>query len=89
MEEELVKYSFNLFINTKSGGGWGTTYLEKYKKKSAFMYQGKHEIEIYLYDMVDSKDRKKGLSHCQKALKNNKKLYVVICGGDGTILWVV
>lgn len=45
-------------------------------------------------DLFDAEDRQKGLERMKKALnkverKGKGRVTAVICGGDGTVLWVV
>lgn len=39
--------------------------------------------------MCDIEHRRMGLTHLAQTLQQNHPAYVIICGGDGTILWVV
>jgi diacylglycerol kinase (ATP) len=39
--------------------------------------------------MKDGEDKKVGFSKLKKALDEKKEPILVICGGDGTVMWVV
>lgn len=39
--------------------------------------------------MKEAEDKKVGFSKLKKALEEKKEPILVICGGDGTVMWVV
>ena len=83
----LITY-YLLFVNTVSGGGIGRSYLTLKNKKVKFKNTNGATTQIYLYDLLVQSDRKKGYKKAVE-LTRNDQVNVVICGGDGTILWVV
>ena len=39
--------------------------------------------------MRDNGDKSKGLSLIKEEINQNRRIILVICGGDGTVMWVV
>lgn len=83
------EHHFLLFINSRSGGCKGKEYLTlgenrlKLKSKQGFY------VYVYVYDLFNSHQKETGLKNVLELTKKSKNVNVIICGGDGTILWVV
>jgi diacylglycerol kinase family enzyme len=91
-EDESV--SFFLFINSKSGGGLGRKYLTIPLRRITYQFGKSTSIRLYFIDLFDEQACKRGLEKMGKTqAKLDKrakgKVYTVVCGGDGTVLWVV
>ena len=67
-----------VFVNTKSGGQTGELLL--YRLRSLL---GKDQV----YDLISDKGPEKGLNYFKT--KDIKCFRVVVCGGDGSITWVL
>lgn len=71
-----------IFCNPKSGGNAGKTLLEAFRK---LIDPGQ------VYDMMEKNESGKvsGAITGLKACRSVKKLLVLVCGGDGTVGWVL
>lgn len=45
------------------------------------------EIDVYFYNM--RKNKEKGFNKLKTLTDKGKKVISVVCGGDGTVMWVV
>lgn len=93
-KQESERISFFLFVNSKSGGAKGSTYLTVPNRKLTYQFGRDAVVCLYFVDLFDAEDRQKGLERMKKALakverKGKGRVTAVICGGDGTVLWVV
>ncbi len=54
-----------------------------------FKHTGNDEdiVTVYFYNM--RKNRQQGFKKLKLFTDNNKKVFAIVCGGDGTVMWVV
>lgn len=45
-------------------------------------------VHVHLFDMLDVSSRKDGIRLIRDMHKTTDT-YIIVCGGDGTVLWVV
>jgi len=88
------KISFFLFINTKSGGGLGRRYLTVPGKRLDYKHNNSTTLTLHFIDLFDIEGRKDALDNLSKIAKKinegkSHSIKVIVCGGDGTVLWVV
>lgn len=94
IKQDSEKISFFLFINSKSGGAKGSKYLTVPNRKLTYQFGKDAVVCLHFVDLFDAEDRQKGLDRMKKALakverRGKGRVTAVICGGDGTVLWVV
>ena len=46
-------------------------------------------VTLNLFDMKNDEQRKEGFTMLAKTVEEERKVILVICGGDGTVMWVV
>ncbi len=46
-------------------------------------------VDIHFFNMKNGEDKSSGFNKLKKALQQKKEPILVICGGDGTVMWVV
>lgn len=46
-------------------------------------------MTVNFYDLKDSDNKAKGFRYLKESVDQNKSVVLVICGGDGTVMWVV
>lgn len=83
-----------MFINSKSGGAKGSSYLTVPNRKLTYQFGKDAVVCLHFVDLFDAEERQKGLERMKKALakverRGRGRVTAVICGGDGTVLWVV
>lgn len=78
-----------LFVNSKSGGRRGHKYLSLGEKKVKFRSKEGFYVFVYLYDLYCKTRKQEGLDKALELSKISKNVNIIICGGDGTVLWVV
>ena len=78
-------------MNTRSGGGVGRLYLTVVEKHTHLKMTRKGETCAFmkLFDMCEESSRGRGLEEVKELVEAHEDVVVVVCGGDGTILWVV
>lgn len=64
-------------------------YLSLGESKIKFKSKEGYYVYIYLYDLFNKTQKENGLSNTLNLSKVSKNLNIIICGGDGTVLWVV
>ena len=80
--------AFVLFINTVSGSKVGHEYLSLEAEEINFRVTNTPSIHVFFYDLFDVPNRMKGLQTV-KRYQDEYDMRVIICGGDGSVLWVV
>lgn len=88
MESERRDIAFVLFINSVSGSNTGREYLSIEAEEISFRVRNQPNVHVFMYDLFEQESRIKGM----EKVKENVDRYdmrVVICGGDGSVLWVV
>jgi hypothetical protein len=88
LENSPKDIAFILFVNTASGSKVGQDYLSIEAEEINFRVINKPSIHVYFYDLFDADSRKKGLKTV-KAYECVYDMRVIICGGDGSVLWVI
>ena len=101
-EEDTTRQPFCtvfLFINSGSGGGLGTKIIKQEVKdpinqitEISFDVPIDNEkdikpIDVYFINM--KRNRQYGFRTLKKLTDKNKKTIAIVCGGDGTVMWVV
>ncbi len=54
----------------------------------SFKMQNEVMVTVHLYDMLDPSSRKDGIRLIRDT-HQTLDTYIIVCGGDGTVLWVV
>jgi diacylglycerol kinase (ATP) len=80
---------FLLFVNSKSGDGKGAAYLNLGGNEVTIRYESNHTAHLHIFDLFDSFSRKAGFAMARTFSGEAVDCRVVICGGDGTIPWVL
>ena len=78
-----------LFVNSKSGGRRGQKYLSLGESRVKFKSKDGFYAFVYLYDLFNKERKEEGLKNALELSKQSKNVNIIICGGDGTVLWVV
>jgi len=47
------------------------------------------KVVVHIYNMKDQESRNRGFIELKTKVEENKPVILVICGGDGTVMWVV
>ena len=50
-------------------------------------YDDVRRIDVYMYNLRENRDR--GLRKLKELNDQKKRAVAVVCGGDGTIMWVL
>ena len=80
---------FLLFINPKSGNGNGRSFLTLGYPELLIRYEGSARAHLYFIDLFSEASRRQGLELIKNFTLSNSEFRVIICGGDGTIPWVL
>ncbi len=75
-----------LFINSGSGGGVGKNLIDLQIDLVNFNIEGE-KYYVYFYNMRNNRDQ--GFQHLKNLTVKKKPVTAVICGGDGSVMWVV
>jgi len=79
-----------LFVNTKSGDGEGKRYLSVKNRHLKYRFESFREADIFFFDMFSETSRRDGFETVKRwSSENNRDVRIIICGGDGTIPWVM
>lgn len=89
MESITLQIHFVFFINTKSGNGDGKRFFSLGFPELVINYQGLSQAHLYFIDLFSSESRHQGVELIKSFLSNSTEFRVIICGGDGTIPWVL
>lgn len=73
-------------MNSGSGGGVGKALVELQIDRINFALGGQL-FSVYFYNMRTNRDQ--GFNHLKQLTQKNTPVIAVICGGDGTVMWVV
>lgn len=88
--EPTREVHFILFVNTKSGDGYGANYLRLGGTEITIKYETTGIARLYIFDLFQIDSRKRGLALALSLSSNlDVDCRVIICGGDGTIPWVL
>ena len=85
----MTTMHFVLFINSKSGNGDGKSFFTIGYPELLIRYENFSEGHLYFIDLFDSSSKSQGLELVKNFLSNHTEFRVIICGGDGTIPWVL
>lgn len=89
MESIAKVVHFVVFVNSKSGNGDGKQFLELEYPELFIHYQTLNEAHLYFLDLFSLDSRQRGIELIKEFLRNSTDFRVIICGGDGTIPWVL
>jgi len=89
MEIISNRVHFVLFINTKSGNADGKSFFLLGYPELIIRYEDLTEAHLYFIDLFDQSSKTQGLELVKNFIVSNTEFRVIICGGDGTIPWVL
>lgn len=79
-----------LFVNSKSGGEKGKHFLTVPRHRLDYETTNRTAITLFLVNLFDDEEREQGLARMQQLVaKGEREVKVIVCGGDGTVVWVV
>ena len=78
-----------MFINTKSGNGDGKRFFTLGYPELVIHYAGGVEGHLYFIDLFSTDSRTQGLALVNTFMRDSADFRVIVCGGDGTIPWVL
>lgn len=80
---------FIFFVNTKSGDGDGQQFFRLGPSELVIHYESHSQAHLYFIDLFSADSRRQGLELVKTFLADNAEFRVIVCGGDGTIPWVL